>query len=78
MSELDQAIANYEKTAKEYVHVARQKQTGDVSVTMLYISLGDQTRAAAKKLQAQAGQMSPAQRERVAQITGRTAPFLTE
>ncbi|MEO6871836.1 MAG: hypothetical protein ABI233_06415 [Chthoniobacterales bacterium] len=78
MSALDLAIANYDKTAKDYVRVARQKQTGDVSVTLRYLSLRDQTRAEAKKVQAQTAQMNPAQQKRVALISSRAAPFLTE
>jgi hypothetical protein len=78
MTELDLAIASYDKTAREYVHVAKQKESGDVSVTMRFLTLQDQTRAAAKKVQAQSAQFNPAQRKRVALIAARTAPFLTE
>lgn len=78
MSALDREIADYDKTAKEYLHVVKQKKTGDVSVTMRYIDLRGQMHAAATKLGAQAGQMNPAQQKRVALIGSRTAPFLRE
>ncbi len=77
-SELDLAIANYDKVAKQYVHVAKQKQKGDVSVTMRFLNLRDQTRAAAKKVETQASQLTPPQRKRVALIAAETKPFLVE
>ena len=78
LTPLEREIAAYDKTAKDFVHIARQKQTGDVSITMRYIELHDETGKAAKKLEAQTSQMSPAQRKSVALITARTAPYLTE
>lgn len=75
VSELGAAINNYQKIATEYVHVAKKHKNGDVSVTMSYLDLREQTRAAAAKVQQKAGEMTPAQRKRVALIAAKTAPF---
>ncbi len=78
VSELDGAINAYEKTANEFVRVAKKIKGGDVSLTIRYMDLTKSTREAAAKLQQEAGKMSPAQAQRVAAITARAAPYLSK
>jgi hypothetical protein len=73
---IDVKINNYEKTANEYVRVAKKLKQGDVSITVKYIQLGDQAKKESAQLQQQAPEMTPQQVQRVASIKSKTQPYM--
>lgn len=73
---IDIKINKFEKTATEYVRVAKKLKQGDVSITVKYIELGDQTKKESAQLQQEAPQMTPQQAQRVASIKARTEPYM--
>ena len=75
---LDVKINDYGKLVKEHRKVARKHAAGDVSVTLLYIDLLDQTQKATAQLQQQSAQMKPAQAQRFATLYAAVAPYLKE
>ena len=77
-NEVDVKINDYEKVANEYVKVSKRLKGGDVSVTVPYIDLGQQTREGSAKLQEISAKMTPQQAQRVASISARTAPYLQQ
>lgn len=72
----DLLINDYEKTTNQFVKTARKLKGGDVSLTLHYIDLNREMAAWPAKLQAQAGKMTPAQSQRVAEISAKAAPYL--
>ena len=73
---IDGLINEYEKTAHDYVRVEKKHREGDVSVTMQVIQGDERARELAAKLQQETAKMTPAQTQRVAEISSRTAPYL--
>ncbi|CAN5432231.1 hypothetical protein BH20VER3_BH20VER3_09460 [soil metagenome] len=78
LSPLDAMINDYEKTSKEYDRVASKIKSGDVSLTVRYIDSGKRVRELTAKLNQEAGQMSPAQKQRIAAISAANAPYLQQ
>jgi hypothetical protein len=76
MSEVDRMINEYEKTVNEFVRVAKKHKTGDVSITVKLITGEQIIRQEATRLQQESARMTPAQTQRVASISAKTAPFL--
>ena len=73
---VDRLINEYEKAAHNYVRVEKKHRDGDVSVTMQVINGDERTRKLAAQLQQESAKMTPAQTQRVAEISSRTAPYL--
>ena len=73
---IDRLIDEYEKTAHEYVYVEKKHRKGDVSVTMRVINGDKRARELAAQLRQEATKMTPAQTQRVAEISSRAAPYL--
>ena len=71
-------INNYEKTANEYVRVAKKLKQGDVSITVKYIELAAQAKKESAQLQQQTPEMTPQQIQRVATIKSKTEPYMRE
>ena len=69
-------INDYEKSTNEYVKVAKRLKGGDMSVTMRFIELGKTVREFPAKHQQLWAKMTPAQAQRVATISAKSAPFL--
>ena len=76
VNEVDGMLNEYEKVSTEYVRVAKKLKKGDVSITVRYIDLGQQTREESSRLQQRSASMSPEQAQRLATISARTAPYL--
>ncbi len=75
-NEIDVTIDQYEKASGECLRMAKKHTTGDVSVTVLLIVARKEFQNEGIKLQKSAGQMTPAQSQRVAAIAAKTAPCL--
>ena len=76
VNEVDGMLNEYEKIATEYVRVAKTLKKGDVSITVRYIDLGQQTRDGSARLQQRSARMTPEQAQRLAAILAKTAPYL--
>ena len=77
-SPLDTKINNYEKTANEYVRVAKKLKDGDVSITVKYIQLEERTKNESARLHQEEPRMTPQQAQRLADISAKTAPYLKQ
>ena len=77
-SPLDSKINNYEKTANEYVRVAKKLKDGDVSITVKYIQLEERTKDQSAQLRQEEPRMTPQQAQRLAEISAKTAPYLKQ
>ncbi len=71
-------INNYEKLSSQYIHLSKKLKNGDVSVTVRYIELDKETRQESAQLKQVSNIMTPQQAQRVASISARTAPFMSE
>lgn len=49
LTEVDVMLNDHEKVANEYVRVAKKLKTGDVSITVRYIDLGNRIREGSAK-----------------------------
>ncbi|HEY2714381.1 MAG TPA: hypothetical protein VGI60_17860 [Chthoniobacterales bacterium] len=77
-SRVETMINNYEKLSNQYIHLSKKLKNGDVSVTVRYIELGKQARQESAELKQASNIMTPQQAQRVASISARTAPFMSE
>jgi hypothetical protein len=76
LNEADRAINDYEKTANELVRVGRKLKGGDLRVTVPVIQLRQQIKESAARVQQESARLTPAQAKRVAEISGKAAPYL--
>ena len=77
-SQVEAMINNYEKLSNQYIHLSKKLKNGDVSVTVRYIELGKETRQESAQLKQVSNIMTPQQAQRVASISARTAPVMSE
>ncbi len=77
-SQVEAMINNYEKLSSQYIHLSKKLKNGDVSVTVRYIELDKETRQESAQLKQVSNIMTPQQAQRVASISARTAPFMSE
>lgn len=75
-NEVDVLIDEYEKASNECLRISKRHSTGDVSVTVLLIGARETAEQEQAKVQQAAAKMSPAQAQRVAAISAKTAPCL--
>ncbi|MEO7723337.1 MAG: hypothetical protein ABIU29_01410 [Chthoniobacterales bacterium] len=75
-NEADGIIDEYEKASNECLRMSKRHTTGDVSVTVLLIVARKTAQQEQAKLHQAAARMSPAQAQRVAAITAKSAPCL--
>lgn len=76
LTELDRMINDYEKVVDEYVKTNKRHQAGDNGVTIRLMEEEDAITQMVAKLKQKAGEMSPAQAQRVAGISARKDVYM--
>jgi hypothetical protein len=76
VTELDRMINDYERVVDEYVKTNKRHQAGDNGVTIRLMEEEDAITQMVAKLKQKAGEMSPAQAQRVAGISARKDVYL--
>jgi type IV pilus biogenesis protein CpaD/CtpE len=76
LTELDRIINEYERAVDEYVKAFKRHQGGDMGVTMLLIQDEDTIKQTGAKLAQKSGEMNPAQKQRMAAIAAKKAPYI--
>ncbi len=75
-NEIDFSLDKYEKASNEFVRLSKKLQSGDFSIVALLMDAEDKTKKLASEIQQQAPKMTPAQSQRMAEISSRNAPYL--
>jgi len=76
LTELDRMINDYERIVDEYVKAFKRHQGGDMAVTMRLLEDEDAMKQIGAKLQQKSAEMNPAQKQRMAAIAAKKAPYV--
>ena len=76
LTELDRMINDYENIVSEYVKTSKRHQAGDNGVTIRLMEEEDAITQMVAKLKQKAGEMNPAQAQRVAGISARKDVYM--